>query len=370
MEVPQAKEYLAILVGSNGRVLLRKEPGLVGGFFIRGELPVDKTPESAIIELVFSESGLKVRVDAVGTDVYFGARGVCGYFVVKLVGSEEAVGLDGFSVGWYSIEGAANLISGLKDDSEFELEMSVLAMASSIVEMSGALVDDRFKRVIESSEFACFKEICVDLERILSGGTGEFWRRGISSDLVIGMLDETQKCISRGEIDSEYEQNVLSLVGRNSRSKEHERSLIEAISICSTKAYGLLLCGDYVGYNEAYLGVLKYVEIYDRLYPGEGRARRERGFKGGNGKAKASAEVSRKIGISEDLIRQAILDALRAHIPYRARTTSLSVVDKIIDEVFHSVKCQGVERNRDDLCGFILNMLANDVAAKKIVESR
>lgn len=370
MEVPQAKEYLAILVGSNGRVLLRKEPGLVGGFFIRGELPVDKSPENAIADLVFSESGLQVRVDAVGTDIYFGARGVCGYFFVKLVGSDEAVGLDGFSVDWYSIDEAANLISSLKNDSEFELEMSVLAVAASVAEMSGALVDDRFKRVVGKSEFESFKEICVDLERILSGGTGEFWRRGINSDLVVGVLDETQKRIRLGEIDSEYEGSVLSLVSRSSRSKEHERSLVEAISMCSTKAYGFLLSGDYVGYNEAYLSVLKYVETYDRLYPGEGRARRERGFKGGNGKAKASAEVSRKIGISEDLIRQTILDALRAHVPYRARTTNVSVVDKIIDEVFHNVKFQGVERNRDDLCGFILDMLANDVAAKKIVKSR
>jgi len=370
MDVPQAIECLVILVGSNGRVLLRTKPGLVGGFFIRVELPVDKSPEDAIADLVFSESGLQVRVDAVGTDIYFGARGMCGYFFVKLVGSEEAVGLDGFSVDWYSIEGAANLISSLKNDSEFELEMSVLAVAASIAEMSGALVDSRFKVVVGNSEFESFKEICGDLERILSGGTGEFWRRGINSDRVIGMLDETQKRISLGEIDSEYEENVLSLVSRNSRSKEHERSLIEAILMCSTKAYGFLLRGDYVGYNEAYLGVLIYVELYDRLYPGEGRARRERGFKGGHGKAKASAEVSRKIGEIEDLIRQTILDALRAHVPYRARTTYVSVVDKIIDEVFHSVKCQGVERNRDDLCGLILDMLANDAAAKKIVKSR
>lgn len=370
MEVPQAKEYLAILVGSNGRVLLRKEPGQVGGFFIRVELPVDKSPEDAIADVVFSESGLQVRVDAVGADIYFGARGVCGYFIVKLIGSEEAVGLGGFPVDWYSLEEAGNRISGLKSDSEFELEMSVLTVAAGIVEMSGAVIDDRFKGVVESSEFKSFNELCIDLERILSGGTGEFWRRGISSHRVNEMLDETQRRISLGEIDSEYEKSVLSLVGRNSRSKEHERSLIEAISMCSTKAYGLLLCGDYVGYNEAYLSVLKYVEIYDRLYPGEGRARRERGFKGGNGKAKASAEVSRKIGISEDLIRQAILDALRAHVPYRARTTYVAVVDKIIDEVFHSVKCQGVERNRDDLYGFILDMLANDAEAKKIVKSR
>lgn len=370
MEVPQAKEYLAILVGSNGRVLLRKQPGLVGGFFMRVELPVDKSPESAIVDLVFSESGLKVIVDDVGTGLYFGARGGCGYFVVKLVGSEEAVGLDGFSVGWYSIEEAANLINGLKDEVEFVLEMSVLTVASSIIEKSGAIVDDRFKGVIENSEFESFKEICVDIERILSGGIGGFWKRGISSDLVVGMLDETQKRISLGEIDSEYEESVISLVSGNSRSKEHERSLIEAISLRSTKAYGFLLRGDYVGYNESYLSVLKYVEMYDRIYPGEGRARRERGFKGGNGKAKASAEVSRKIGISEDLIRQTILEALRAHAPYRARITHVSVVDKIIDKVFHSVKCQGIERNRDDLCGFILDMLASDVAAKKIVRSR
>ncbi|PKH18688.1 hypothetical protein BI292_04010 [Pseudomonas sp. 43NM1] len=370
MDVPEAIEYLAILVGSNGRVLLRTEPGLVGGFFIRVELSVDKSPESAIIESVFNESGLKVKVDAVGEGVYFGARGMCGYFVVKIVGSEEAVGLDGFSVDWYSIEGAANLISGLKSDSEFELERSVLVVASNIVEMSGALVDEKFKGVIESSEFESFKDICVDVERILSGGSGDFWRRGISSDLVIGMLDETQKRISCGEIDSEYEQNILALVGRDSRSKKHERYLIETISIYTARAYDFLLSGNSVGCNEECLSVLKYVDIYDRSYPGEGRARRERGFKGGTGKAKTSAEISRKIGMSESLIRQTILNALRAHAPYRARATYVSIVDMIIDDVYHGVKCQGIERNRDDLCGCVLNMLAEDVVAKKIVKFR
>lgn len=39
-----------------------------------------------------------------------------------------------------------------------------------------------------------------------------------------------------------------------------------------------LLRGDYVGYNEAYLSVLKYIKVYDRLHLGEGRARRERGM--------------------------------------------------------------------------------------------
>ncbi|KRP95831.1 hypothetical protein TX25_09635 [Pseudomonas lactis] len=370
MEVPEAKEYLAVLVGSNGRVLLRTEPGVVGGFFIRAELPVDKSPESAIIDSVFYESGLSVRVDSVGTDIYFGARGACGYFIVKLVGSEEAVGSDGFSVDWYGVEEAADLISGLKNDSDFELEMSILGVVSSIVEVSGALDDDKFKGVIGTSEFESFKGICIDVERILSGGMGEFWRGGISSDLVIEMLDETQGRIARGEIDFEYECNVLSHVGRKARSKEHECYLIEAISIFSTKACGLLLGGDFVAYSEARLNVVKYVEIYDRLYPGEGRARRERGFKGGRGKAKASAEISRKIGRSEELIRQAILDALRAHVPYRARVNYISIVDKIIDEVFYSVQCQGVERNRFDLRGCILNMLVDDVAAKKIIGAR
>lgn len=51
MDVPQAIECLVILVGSNGRVLLRTKPGLVGGFFIRVELPVDKSPEDAIADL-------------------------------------------------------------------------------------------------------------------------------------------------------------------------------------------------------------------------------------------------------------------------------------------------------------------------------
>jgi hypothetical protein len=370
MEVPQAIEYLAVLVGSNGRVLLRKEPGVVGGFFIRAELPVGKSPESAIVESVFSESGLRVKVGAPGAGIYFGARGACGYFVVELVDSDEAVGFDGFSVDWYSIEGATNLISGLKNDSEFVLEMSILTVASNIVEVGGVLIEDKFNGVIEGSEFESFKEICVNVDRILSGGTVRFWQRGISSDLVIGMLDETQGRISRGEIDYEYEKNVLALAGRSSRSKKHESCLIEAISIYSAKAYSLLLCGDSGGFNEAYLSVLKYVDIYDRSYPGEGRARRERGFKGGAGKAKASAEISRKIGMSESLIHQAIMDALRAHAPYRARATYVSIVDIILDDVCRGVKCQGVKRNRDDLCACILNVLANDVSAKKIVESR
>lgn len=45
-------------------------------------------------------------------------------------------------------------------------------------------------------------------------------------------------------------------------------------------------------------------------------------------------------------------------------------IGNIIDGVFHSVKCLGVERNRDDLCGLILYVLANDVAVNKTVKSR
>lgn len=370
MEAPEAKEYSAILVGSHGRVLLRTEPGLVGGFFIRVEPPADKLPERAIIDSVFNESGLAVRVDSVGPDVSFGARGTCGYFVVKVVGSEETIARNGFSVDWYSFEEATALISGLKNDDEFEWEMSLLIAASRIVELNGVLVDNKFTAVIETSEFESFKRICVDVERILSSGAVNFWGRGVSSDLVIGMMDETQKRISSGKIDSEYEQNILSLVDRNSRTKEHEHFLIEAISIFSTKARGLLLGGEFVAYNEVGLDVMKFIKQYDRIYPEEGRARRERGFKGGKSKAKASAEINRKIGISEELIRQAILAALRGHVPYRARVKYMSVVDMIVDEVFYRVKSQGVERNLDDLRSFILNMLVGDVAARAIIESR
>ena len=370
MEVPKAKEYLAILVDSNGRVLLRTKPGLVGGFFIRVEPPADKSPESAIIDSVFYESGFEVRVESVGDDVYFGARGMCGYFFVKLVGSEEDVRSDDFSVAWYGIEDAAGLISGLKNDSEFELEMAVLAEVSSIVKRSGAADSDRFKGLIGTSEFESFKVVCIDVERILSGGIGGFLRGGAISGLVLEVLDETQKRIDRGEINSEYEHNSISLADRNSRSKKHECCLVEAISISLTKAYGLLLVSDYVGYKEAHLNAVKYIKEYDLLYPEERRTRRERGFKGGKGKGKASAEVSRRVGRSEELIYQAILAALCAHVPYRSRVNSISIVDMIIDEVFCSVQCQGVECNRDDLRGCILNMLVDDVEAKKIIESR
>lgn len=370
MEAPEVKEYSAILVGSHGRVLLRTEPGLAGAFFIRVEPPADKLPERAIIDSVFNESGLAVRVDSVGPGVSFGARGTCGYFVVKIVGSVEPIALDGFSVDWYCFEEATALISGLKNDDEFEWEMSLLMVASRIVESSGVLVDDNFKGVIETSEFAGFKRLCVDVERILSGDRVKFWGRGISSDLVIGMLNETQNRINSGEIDSEYEQNILSLVDRNSRTKEHERFLIEAISMLSTKARGLLLSGEIVAYSEVRLDVVKLIKQYDRIYPGDGRARRERGFKGGKGKAKMSAEINRKIGMSEEFIRQTILGALRGHAPYRARVKNMSVVDMIVDEVFYRVKSQGVERNRDDLRSCILNMLVGDVVARAIIESR
>ena len=370
MEVPEAKEYSAILVGSHGRILLRTEPGLVGGFFIRVEPPADKLPERAIIDSVFNESGLTVRVDSVGPGVSFGARGTCGYFVVKIVGSVDPVALDGLSVDWYGFEEATALILGLKNDDEFECEMSFLMVASRIVESSGVFVDDKFKGVIGTSEFEDFKRLCVDIERILSGDKVKFLGGGISSDLVIGILDETQSRINSGKIDSGYEQNVLSLVGRNARTKEHEHFLIEAILILSTKARGLLLSGEFVACSAVRLDAVSFVKQYDLIYPGDGRARRERGFKGGKGKAKTSAEINRKICISDDFIRQAILSALRGHVPYRARVNNMSVVDMIVDEVFQRVKSQGVERNRDDLRGCILNMLVGDVVARAIIESR
>lgn len=145
MKVPEAREYLAVLVDSAGRVLMRSKPVSIGGYFIRVEPSGDKTPGGAIIDSVFEESGLKVRVVSVGAGVYFGGSGTCGYFVVELVGPDEFVRLEDFSVNWYGIEEAGGLISNLKNDADFELEMAILGVAKNIIEESVILLDDRLK---------------------------------------------------------------------------------------------------------------------------------------------------------------------------------------------------------------------------------
>lgn len=370
MKAPDVEEYLAILIDSNGRILLRTKPADGCGFFIRAEPSVGEGASASIVDAIFRESGLRVRVIILGGDVYFGSKRMSGYCLVELDDADGDIGSSDLFVDWYDFEEAADLISSLKDDRDFELEMAVLGEASNIVHKSSAVAGLGLDRVTGASELESFKQVCIDVDRVLSGEFRLFRKGGVISDLVMRVIDDYKKRIDRGEIDSGYLSDAISKVEKGARSKQHEYCLLEVIAIFATRAHGFLRSGDLTGYKEEHLSLVKYIGLYDAQYPEEGRARRERGFKGGEGKAKMSAEVSRRVARGEDIVYQAILSVLRAHAPYRARINAISIADKIIDEVSDIVHRQGAQRNHDDLRGCILDCLVNDDSAKKIVEFR
>lgn len=363
MKVPEAKEYLAVLIDSAGRVLMRSKPGSTGGHFIRAEPSGNKSPGGSLIDTVFDESGLKVKVVSVGVDVYFGGSGACGYFIVELVDSEGVIRSDDFLVNWYGIEEASCLISNIKNDTDFELEMAVLGVAASIIEESVVLVEDRLKSLVGTAELEDFKRLCHLIERILSGGGGGCLGLGMNSALVVGFLDETKKRIDLGEVNSEYVHNLISKIGKRVRSKSHENYLVEVIKIFAAQAYSFLVDGDLTGYKEAHWLALEYLKKHGELYPEEGWARRERGFEGGKGRARKTEERGRR----EEVIRQTIMDVLRKNSPYHARRGPRFIVEKVLDEVLAGLQQQGVESDRKDIDGCIMNLLTSDRVAKKIV---
>jgi len=360
MEVPEAKEYLAVLVDSKGRVLLRNGPGVAGGYFIRSEPSGGKSPDGSIIESVFDESGLTVKVVSVGEGVYFGGRGVCGYFIVELVGSGGTIASDEFLVNWYDIEEAVSLISRLRNDSDFQMEMAVLGVASDLVKSRGFLRCDRLTGLASVLGFEDFQMVCTDVERIFSGGKGDFLGLGINSDLVVELLNKTKKRIECGEIGSEYERNIISRLEKKIASKEREGYLLEVISICTTRAYGFLLDSDSVSCKKACLIAKKHIEMYDILYPNEGRARRERAVKGGKRKAERREE-------REGLIYQTIIDVLQENAPYRSRLEPRFIVAKVLEDILGRLLQRGVKSDRDDIEGCVIDLLSNDGVAKKII---
>lgn len=360
MKVPEAKEYLAVLVDSAGRVLLRSEPGPIGGYFIRAEPSGNKTPEGSIIDSVFEECGLMVRVVAVGVGVYFGGSGTCGYFIVELIDSGEIIRSDGFFVNWYGIEDARRLISNLKNDADYELEVAVLGVAASIVEESAVLMDDRLKALVGTAELESFKRLCCLVERALSFGENMGLGLGIHSTFIMEMIAQVEHGIASKVIDSEYVESLVSKSGKEGGSRVHESSLVELVSVSVTEAYSCLIRGDLVGYEESHQRALGYLKKHCELYPEESRAKRERGFKGGRGKAE-------KRKGRDDIVRKIIIDTLQKNAPYRVARKPRLIAEIVVDEVLAGLREQGVECKRGDMYSLILDMLIKDDAAKRVI---
>lgn len=361
MEVPEAKEYLAIMVDSAGRVLLRSNPGSVGGYFIRIEPRGDKTPCGAIIDSVLEESGLKVKVTSVGTGVYFGGNGACGYFVVELIDPDDLVKVEVFSVNWCTIEEAYSLISNLKNDADFELEMAALGVAKNIINESVILIDDRLKILVGTAELEGLKKLCHLVERTLSYGENASVGLGVNSAFIMKMIAGVKHEFTSRMIVSEYIESLISKSVKKVGSSAHEGILAKLISVFLTEAYSSLIKGDVIGYKKSHKRTLEYLKGYCELYPEESRARRERGVKGGSGKAE-------KRKGRDETVRKIIIDTLQKNTPFRVARKPRLIAEKVVDEVLSGLREKGVECERGDMFGLILDMLVNDVAVKKIVE--
>lgn len=363
MKVPEAKEYLAVLVDSAGRVLMRSKPVSTGGHFIRVEPPGDKAPGGAIIESVFEESGLEVKVVSVGAGVYFGGSGTCGYFVVELVNPDESVRLEDYSVDWYGIEEAGDLISNLKNDADFELEMAILGVAKNIIEESVVLLDDRLKGFVGTAELESFKRLCHLVECTLSRSENANYGLGINSTFIMMMISEVEREITLKMDVSEYVESLIYELGKKVGYRVHESTLSRLISVFLTEAYSFLVQGDLVGYKNSHRQALGYIKNYSELYPEESRTRSERGYKGGEGKAKKTAEKVQQ----GEIVNQTIMDVLRKNAPFDKRLRPRFIVEKVLDEVMDLLRKQGVERDRKDIDGCIMNLLLSDRAAKKVI---
>lgn len=143
----------------------------------------------------------------------------------------------------------------------------------------------------------------------------------------------------------------------------HESTLSRLISVFLTEAYSFLVQGDLVGYKNSHRQALGYIKNYSELYPEESRTRSERGYKGGEGKAKKTAEKVRQ----GEIVNQTIMDVLRKNAPFDKRLRPRFIVEKVLDEVMDLLRKQGVERDRKDIDGCIMNLLLSDRAAKKVI---
>lgn len=360
MDVPEAKQYLAVLVDSAARVLLRRRPGPVGGYFIRTELTGDETPAGAVIASVFNESGLRVRVVSVGEGVYFGGGGTCTYFVVEQTDLDENIEPNG-SVEWFSIEDARSLMLNLRNDNEFELEICSLNVAREVIADLGVLRDGELKCWVGTSVLESFKYLCLQVEHDFLSEGDVFFGLGINSNLVVRLLAETKEVISgRGGFESDYVNSLMSFVGSEAVSGKHEECLAELILIFAADALCRLKSGDIAGYKRSYLCSCEYLDKRRELYPEESRDYRRRARAGG--RAKADNRNRR-----EDLVRKTIIDVLQEKFPFRARVGAGAVVDRTLDEVLLRLQQQGVKHNGDDIKALMIDLLVNDSSVKKIV---
>ena len=86
-------------------------------------------------------------------------------------------------------------------------------------------------------------------------------------------------------------------------------------------------------------------------------------YKGGEGKAKKTAEKVQQ----GEIVNQTIMDVLRKNAPFDKRLRPRFIVEKVLDEVMDLLRKQGVERDRKDIDGCIMNLLLSDRAAKKVI---
>lgn len=360
LNIPEAKQYLAIIVGSNSRVLLRRRPGPVGGYFIRTELSGNETPDSAIVAAVFDEARIRVRVTSAGDGVYFGGSGTCAYFLVEQVDPEEKIAPDG-GVDWYSFEEAVYLMRDLKSDSEYELEIASLFVAQKVMDEFLAFNDDEFKSLMGAPEFESFKRLCLLVEYIFLPDGEANHGLGINSRFVRRLLVEKLEVIDEsGGFCSDYVNNLISMADKKACSKKHEDCLVELILVSVADAYFHLRVGDMVGYRNARKRACKYLNIRRSLYPDESRAYRERARAGGYGKAKVEGE-------RKSTIRNEFIAVLRESAPFRSRVEAVAIVDKVLYKVLFRLNGLGVKCDSEDVQGYMIDLLVSDKVVRGII---
>ncbi|HCL3287126.1 TPA: hypothetical protein ACG4N8_005637 [Pseudomonas aeruginosa] len=358
MEVPAAKEYLAVLVDPVGRVLLRKKPGAYGGYFIRAEPLRGEPPDVSLIKAVFAESGLVVEAVSAEPGVSFGRRGSCAHLIVRLSES-SATAPRNDSVGWYGIEDAYELIFTIEDEQDYLTEYTGLEVVRNILEKDDEVGGD-LKGVVDTGEFRDFSNVCFFLERALQSGQSMSLGLGLRSAKVVEVLEERGSKIKNGAVTSDYVKKITNKIGRKVRSREHESNLVELISIFAARADCSLRGGDFVSCKKANQKALFYIEMYQEYYPWESKMVRERAFKGGKGKGDKRKR-------REEIIAETVMEAVRRYSSRRKRLQPLQIVEAVLDEVLKELQAQGVDSKREDLDGFIMNLLRSDRSAKELI---
>jgi len=351
----EVKQYLAVLIDDAGRVLLRNEPGEVGGYFIRTELTEGKTAERAIIDSVFGESGLRVKVASVGDGFYFGGAGTCAYFFVDLVGPSENGELKKNSVDWFGIDEAYRKVAKLKNNNDFELEAALLCEARAAIEKISFVKNEGLNKLFDSAELESFRDLCLRIESMCStdGNGFQFIGGGLGS--VKKLLAEME-----GRDSSSYITYLSSKIDKKVRTKTHQRYLEELVLIYAAQAYSCLKAANQEGYKEAFRQACSNIEKYFYLYPLEEKALRERGYKGGVGKSKKKIYYDRAV-------HESILKALQKNAPYRARLQPRIIARQAEEEVLVDLGGQGIECEVGKIYVLILEMLEKDPIAKKII---